>query len=71
PASSVVNLVNKTNLSLDKMVIYDINGKLINQIDLRSMQSEKSVDVSALASGIYMVQIIGDDASTVKRLIIE
>ncbi|MGB3343972.1 MAG: HYR domain-containing protein, partial [Aequorivita sp.] len=42
PASSVVNLVNKTNLSLDKMVIYDINGKLINQIDLRSMQSEKS-----------------------------
>ncbi|MGB3345119.1 MAG: T9SS type A sorting domain-containing protein, partial [Aequorivita sp.] len=71
PASSVVNLVNKTNLSLDKMVIYDINGKLINQIDLRSMQSEKSVDVSTLASGVYMVQIIGDDASTVKRLIIE
>ncbi|MGB3343752.1 MAG: T9SS type A sorting domain-containing protein, partial [Aequorivita sp.] len=71
PASSVVNLVNKTNLSLDKMVIYDINGKLINQIDLRSMQGEKSVDVSALASGVYMVQIIGDDASTVKRLIIK
>jgi len=71
PASSVVNLVNKTNISLEKMMIYDINGKLVNQTDLRTMQGERAVDVSSLASGVYMVQIIGDNASTVKRLIKE
>jgi len=66
-----VNLVNKTNISLEKMMIYDINGKLVNQTDLRTMQSQKTVDVSSLAAGVYMVQIIGDNASTVKRLIKE
>lgn len=71
PAKNVVNLVNKTNISLEKMMIYDINGKLINQINLRTMQGEKAVDVSSLASGVYVVQIIGENASTVKRLIKE
>ena len=71
PADNVVNLVNKTNISLEKMMIYDINGKLVSQTDLRAMQGVKAVDVSSLASGVYMVQIIGDSASTVKRLIKE
>ena len=71
PAGNVVNLVNKTNISLEKMMIFDINGKLVSQTDLRTMQGEKAVDVSSLASGVYMVQIIGDSASTVKRLIKE
>ncbi|MDN3725562.1 HYR domain-containing protein, partial [Aequorivita sp. SDUM287046] len=31
PADNVVNLVNKTNISLEKLMIYDINGKLVNQ----------------------------------------
>ncbi len=71
PAGNVVNLVNRTNISLEKMMIFDINGKLVSQTDLRTMQGEKAVDVSSLASGVYMVQIIGDNASTVKRLIKE
>ena len=71
PASNVVNLVNKTNISLEKMMIYDINGKLVSQTDLRAMQGERAVDVSSLAAGVYVVQIIGDNASTVKRLIKE
>ncbi|MGB3343753.1 MAG: ice-binding family protein [Aequorivita sp.] len=71
PASNLVNLVNKTNLSLETMTIYAINGKLVKQIDLRTTQGEKAVDVSSLASGVYVVQIVGDKASTVKRLIIQ
>ncbi|MDC8000167.1 T9SS type A sorting domain-containing protein [Aequorivita todarodis] len=71
PADNVVNLMNKTDISLEKMMIYDINGKLVSQTDLRAMQGVKTVDVSSLASGVYMVQIIGDSASTVKRLIKE
>jgi hypothetical protein len=69
PASNVVNLVNRINISLEKMMIYDITGKLVIQTNLRTMQGEKAVDVSSLAAGIYVVQIIGDKASTVKRLI--
>ncbi len=71
PANNMVNLVNKTNTALEKMMIYDINGKLVNQVDLRTMQGQKAVDVSSLAAGIYIIQISGDNASTVKRLIKE
>lgn len=69
PATNLVNLANKTNISLDKMMIYEINGRLVSQTDLRAMQGEKAVDVSSLAAGVYVVQIIGENASTVKRLI--
>ncbi len=71
PASNVVNLVNKTDIALDTMMIYDINGKLVNQVSLTTMQGEKAVDVSSLATGVYVVRIIGNNASTVKRLIIK
>lgn len=71
PANKVVNLVNKTNVSLEKMMFYDLNGKLVSQTNLRTMQGEKAVDVSSLAAGVYVVQIIGDNASTLKRLIKE
>ena len=71
PTSNVVNLVNKTNISLENMMIYNINGKLVSQTNLRSMQGEKAVDVSSLATGVYVVKIIGDNASIVKRLIKE
>ncbi|MBK5214767.1 MAG: T9SS type A sorting domain-containing protein, partial [Flavobacteriaceae bacterium] len=71
PASNSVNLVNKSNISLEKMMIYNIIGKLVNQVDLRTMQGEKAIDVSYLTSGVYVVQIIGENASIVKRLIKE
>ncbi len=71
PAKNVVNLVNKTNISLNNLVIFDINGKKVNQIDLRTMQGEKSIDISNLASGVYVIQIVGEKASTIKRLIKE
>ncbi len=71
PANSLVNLVNRTNISLEQMVIFDIHGKQVNKIDLRGMQSEKAIDVSSLSAGVYVIQIIGDKSSTVKRLIKE
>ena len=52
-------------------MIYDVNGKLVSQIDLHDMQQEKVIDVSALASGVYMVQITGEQSTVVKRLVKE
>ncbi len=69
PAGNVVNLVSKANISLEKMMIYDVNGKLVNQTNLRNMQGEISVDISALAIGVYVVKIIGENSNTIKRLV--
>src|SRR5690606_9154630 len=58
PTSDVVNLVNKSNISLEKMLIYSINGKLVSETNLSATQGEKAVDVSSLAAGVYIVKII-------------
>ena len=71
PATNVVNIANQSNIQLDKAAIYDINGRLIQTVDLSDVTSEKAVDVSQLASGTYMVQITGETGQTVKRLIKE
>ncbi len=69
PAGEQVTIANGSNILLDNLVIFDVNGKLVNTIDLRNMGSEMMIDVSQLASGVYMVQITGEQSTTVKRLI--
>ncbi|MDC8005471.1 HYR domain-containing protein [Aureisphaera galaxeae] len=71
PAESVVTLANTANILLDQAAIYDTNGRHIQTIDLSDMQQEKAIDVSTLATGVYMVLITSEDASTVKRLVKE
>ncbi|MCG2431814.1 HYR domain-containing protein [Aequorivita xiaoshiensis] len=71
PASTMVNLVNKTNIALESMTIFDVSGKMVSEINLSAMHGEKAVDISTLATGVYVVQIVGDNVSTVKRLIVE
>ena len=71
PANEYVTIANGTGVQLERAVIYDVNGKLVNTIDLQDMTTEKTIDVSALASGVYMVQITSKNASVVKRLIKE
>jgi len=69
PASSYVNIKNNSQIGLTQATIYDINGKLVSQFDLSQMGGEQRLDVSNLASGVYMVNISSADATTVKRLI--
>jgi len=71
PAQEIVTIANSSSILLDMAVIYDVSGKRVSQIDLRDMQDQKVIDVSSLASGVYMVQITGEQASVVKRLIKE
>ncbi|NND62840.1 MAG: T9SS type A sorting domain-containing protein, partial [Flavobacteriaceae bacterium] len=71
PAQNIVNLVNSSNIALEAANLYDINGKLIKSVDLSDMLQEKTIDVANLASGVYVVHIVGEQASTVKRLIKE
>ncbi|SDF18249.1 HYR domain-containing protein [Ulvibacter litoralis] len=71
PAQEQVTISNNSNIQLEKATIYDLNGKMVNQVNLSNMQGEKVIDISALASGVYVVQIISDQSSTVKRLIKE
>jgi hypothetical protein len=71
PANEQVTISNSSNITLDTAMIYDLNGKLVSQIDLTNMTSEKVIDISNFATGVYMVYITGEQSSVVKRLIKE
>lgn len=59
----------KSDVSLEKLTIYDVRGRMVSNLDLLEMSHEKTVDISSLASGVYMVQITSDKGSTVKKLV--
>jgi len=71
PAKYVVNLSNPQGLVLDQAAIYDLNGRLIQTIDLKDMGTEISINVSHLASATYMVLISGEYGHITKQLIKE
>ena len=71
PAGEQVTISNSSNIALETAMIYDLNGKLVSQINLQDMQSERVIDVSSYATGVYMVQITGEQSSVVKRMIKE
>ncbi|MCB9214175.1 MAG: proprotein convertase P-domain-containing protein [Alteromonas sp.] len=71
PATNVMNIDNRTSIQLEKAAIYDIHGRLVQNIDLSHMTTVQPVDVSKLSTGVYLVQIQGEGAQTVKRLIKE
>ena len=70
PASNLVNIVNDSGLELERVEIYDVNDRLVHSVKLGNAAAENTMNVSSLASGIYMVQIVGkDNALTIKRLL--
>jgi len=69
PANEQVTISNSSNIALETAMIYDLNGKLVSQINLQNMQSEKVIDVSAYAMALVMDAITGEQSSVVKRLI--
>ncbi len=69
PASDFVMLSNPQSLNLDKAAIYDLTGRLVQNVDLTDMGTEISIDVSHLASATYMVLIQGENGQVTKQLI--
>ncbi len=69
PATKVVNITNAGNNSV-KLTIVDIAGKVVRQFDLKS--NSKSIDVSALKRGMYIVniQLLNNNHVFQKKLIL-
>lgn len=58
------------NKTIDKLEVYDLSGKIIfNSKNVTNSNFEYSLDLSAVANGIYFVKITSANQSTVKRII--
>ncbi len=59
----------RSDISLEKLTIFDISGRRVNNVDLTNMSHDKIIDISSLDAGIYIVQITGERGSIVKQLL--
>ena len=63
PAKSTLHI--STELTMQGLEIYDLLGRKINQIN----GDTENIDVSSLSEGSYILKIIIDDISIIKRFI--
>ncbi len=70
PADSQVNLSNPRQMDLSDVTIYDLTGRIVNKVDLTTMGSEISIDVSNLANAAYLLVIKGSQGTSTKTLIV-
>jgi len=70
PANNIVYLNNPQSLDLESMSIYDLTGRLVQKVDLRTMGTEISLDVSKFANATYMVIISSQQGGTITKSLI-
>lgn len=69
PTKATITLSYTGGGSLAQAIISDVQGKIIDQIDLSDFNSTKTFDISRYASGTYFVQIQSSNEMIVKRII--
>ena len=69
PASSILNIENKSNESVAAISIYNLNGAMVKEV--KSSTSLQSIAVADLQSGIYFVNLIYKNQKNSRKLIIE
>jgi hypothetical protein len=66
PSTGIVYLKIDASITLETIVIYDVNGKL-----LKSYMSEKRLDISSLSNGVYFARILTNEGMLIKRIVKE
>ena len=69
PVSNLLTIANPKQLVLKNVTLYDITGRLINTVTIDSTTEEKTIDVSHLSNGIYMITISGEQGTLTKKLV--
>ncbi|GAA3595413.1 T9SS type A sorting domain-containing protein [Flavivirga amylovorans] len=71
PAQSIFYIKNNSFINLEKAVIYDLSGRLINEYDISNASRTKSIDVTGVSKGIYFVNIHSERAMITRKMILD
>ncbi|WP_299437813.1 M4 family metallopeptidase [uncultured Aquimarina sp.] len=69
PSNGMVYLKKLTNIELIKAEIYDINGRILKEINLSDITVEKEISITDLTSGIYFMSVTTQNVSGVFRIV--
>ncbi|WP_169628033.1 T9SS-dependent choice-of-anchor J family protein [Flavobacterium soli] len=68
PATTIVNLNNDANILMNEVKVTDINGRTVKSVKLNNV-SNTQVDISDLASGVYLMNVSSDQGTITKKII--
>jgi hypothetical protein len=69
PASDIINISNNSNVELEGITVYDMNGRIVIQHNVTNNSRHQTINVSENSSGIYIAQVKSAQAHTIKRII--
>lgn len=68
PATDVIKVANAENILVNGIVVTDLNGRTVKTAKFNGV-AEAQINVSDLASGIYMMTISSDKGTTTKKIV--
>ncbi len=68
PANDVVNIANADNILINGAEIVDLNGRTVKVAKFNGV-SEAQINISDLASGVYMMTVSSDQGSLTKKIV--
>jgi len=71
PATYQVTLSNPNNIELERLLIYDLMGRLVQSIDISNMGLDQTISISKLANSSYILIIKTEQGQITKQLIKE
>lgn len=71
PATNHLFIKNDSFIALEKVIIYDVSGRLISNIDLSNSSKTKTINVVGMAKGVYFVNIHSENTRVTKKIVIE
>jgi hypothetical protein len=70
PSNGVINLTKPSGLDLQLLAVYNVLGKQVKSVNLETMSDSKAIDLSALASGLYLMNIESSNGNAITKKII-
>ncbi len=69
PVSNNFTLRNNSDQNLITAKIIDLNGRIVENIDLKGMNKDKFISLQNYATGFYLIKIYSENSSIVKKIV--
>tara|TARA_R110002050_G_scaffold94765_1_gene197131 strand:+ start:124698 stop:126506 length:1809 start_codon:yes stop_codon:yes gene_type:complete len=71
PSSGQIYIKNESYISLQKVVIYDVSGRLISNMNISDTSRIKTISLTGISKGMYFVNIHSENAMITKKIVFE
>mgnify|MGYP001086961119 CR=1 FL=1 len=71
PTDNKLFIKNSSYLVLKRALIYDLSGRRIVEFDMSKGSKIKTINLSNISSGVYFIKIASDEASVVRKIVVQ